>query len=66
MDNNKIDEGLQGNEKMCIRDSPSGVRRTGDQPSDQGIEGWGTDYYRYTGTCYGSSFCADDLPIGSG
>ena len=22
---------------------PSGVRRTGDQPSDQGIEGWGTD-----------------------
>ena len=39
---------------------PSGVRRTGDQPSDQGIEGWGTDYYRYTGTCYGSSAQKDD------
>lgn len=34
--------------------------RTGDQPSDQGIEGWGTDYYRYTGTCYGSSAQKDD------
>ena len=38
----------------------SGVRRTGDQPPDQGVKRRGTDHHRYTGTCHGSSAQKDD------
>lgn len=47
------------------RENPSGIRRTGYQPSDQGIKRRCTDHYRYTGTCHGSSSQKNDPLRGS-